>query len=536
MKSTPSWLEKAVFYQIYPQTFYDANGDGIWDIPGIVQKLGYLRSLGVNALWLNPCFESPFFDAGYDVSDYYKVAPRYGTNDDLQRLFVEAKRHYLRIFLDLVPGHTSIENAWFKESCRHEPNEYSDWFIWTNSVWMPPLPGLQNVRGFAERNGGFIVNFFYHQPALNFGFANPDSSHPWQQAVDAPGPQRVRQEIKNIMKFWLEMGADGFRVDMAGSLVKFDFSGKETARFWQWIRQWLDAEYPEAAIVAEWSRPLVSIPGAFHMDFMLPFGARGYSSLFRKPYGRGPGADPYSWSFFDRSGNGNIREFLDEYLPNHSGSKDEGFISLISGNHDVYPRLSKGRNTDDLELAFLFLLTMPGVPFIYYGDEIGMRDVEGLPSKEGGYERTMVRSPMQWDDSPNAGFSTATAEQLYLPIDPAPDRPTVAAQLADPTSLLNRTRRLIALRQSHPALCASGDFEVIFAEGGKVPFVYRRSTSDENLLVAINPADRPGEVVLPAALISNPPTTLFGAKDAFRREGNKWTLRLPGVAGGVYRL
>ena len=360
-------------------------------LPGILQKLEYLQYLGVNAVWLNPCFASPFQDAGYDVSDFYRVAPRYGTNDDLRTLFDEARRLGLRILLDLVAGHTSTEHPWFKESCKHERNRYSDWYIWTDSVWKWSAPGVQMVVGYAERDGNYVTNFFHFQPALNYGFANPDPNQPWQQPVDAPGPQAVRQELKNIMKFWLDLGASGFRVDMAGSLVKNDPGGKETARLWQEVRAWLDREYPEAAIVSEWSNPTVAIPAGFHMDFLLPFASPGYRSLFRKP-----SQDAYS--FFDPSGRGDIRIFLDEYLPLYQSTRDQGFIAIPSGNHDIAPRLGNGRTPRDLELAFLFLLTMPGVPFIYYGDEIGMRSLDGLPSKEGGYGRTGARTPMQWDD------------------------------------------------------------------------------------------------------------------------------------------
>ena len=163
--SIPSWLEEAVFYEIYPQSFYDSNADGIGDINGIRQKLGYLKSLGVNALWINPCFESPFQDAGYDVSDYYKVAPRYGTNADLHALFDEAHRSGMRILLDLVPGHTSIEHPWFKASCQHTPNEYTDWYVWTNSAFAWRLQDFKVVSGYSERNGSYVSNFFYFQPA-----------------------------------------------------------------------------------------------------------------------------------------------------------------------------------------------------------------------------------------------------------------------------------------------------------------------------------------------------------------------------------
>jgi glycosidase len=534
--SYPSWLENAIFYEIYPQSFFDSNADGIGDINGIRQKLGYLQSLGVNAIWVNPCFESPFQDAGYDVSDYYKVAPRYGTNADLHALFDEARKSGFHILLDLVPGHTSIEHPWFKASCQHTPNEYSDWYIWTNSAFAWGLQDFRVVSGYAERDGSYLTNFFYFQPALNYGFANPDPRFPWQQPVDAPGPRRVRQELMNIMRFWLDMGADGFRVDMAASLVKGDLGHRETIRLWQEVRAWLDRDYPQACLVSEWSRPLESIPAGFHLDFLLHFGSPGYTSLLRKSFGRRQGQDPYGFSFFDARGHGNIREFLDEYLPYYEKTRGMGHMALVSGNHDINPRVSQDRTAKDLELVFLFLMTMPGVPFIYYGDEIGMQTIEDLPSKEGAYRRTGVRTPMQWDEGPNAGFSMAPREALYLPVDDRPDRPTVAAQETDPLSLLNQVRRLIALRKAHPALCASGDFSVVYAEGGKYPFVYRRKLGEENLLVAINPAGYPVEAALPGDLLTELPETLYGQEGVFHHEKQGWVLRTPGVSGGVYRI
>jgi len=527
----PDWLEKAVFYEIYPQSFFDSNGDGIGDLPGILQKLEYLQYLGVNAVWLNPCFVSPFQDAGYDVSDFYQVAPRYGTNDDLKKLFDEARRLGIRILLDLVPGHTSTQHPWFRESCKPERNPYSDWYIWTNSIWEWSAPGVQTVIGYAERDGNYITNFFHFQPALNYGFANPGPNYPWQQPVDAPGPRAMRQELKNIMKFWLKMGASGFRVDMAGSLVKNDPGGKETARLWQEVRAWLDQDYPEAALVSEWSNPTVAIPAGFHMDFLLPFSSPGYWSLFHKQNN-----DQAAASFFDPSGRGDVRIFLDEYLPLYQSTRDQGFIALPSGNHDIAPRLGNGRTPRDLQLAFLFLLTMPGIPFIYYGDEISMHSLDRLVSKEGGYGRTGSRTPMQWDDSPNAGFSTAPTARLYLPVEDAPDRPTVAAQRADADSLLNHVRQLITLRQAHPALCASSSFEPIHAEAGKFPFVYKRQSGDETILVVLNPSAQPCEVKLPDALSTQPLEALYGELAPFSRHGTQWTLRLPGASGGAYRI
>jgi maltose alpha-D-glucosyltransferase/alpha-amylase len=268
------------------------------------------------------------------------------------------------------------------------------------------------------------------------------------------------------------------------------------------------------------------------MDFLLPFASPGYVSLFRKP--RAGGKDGFS--FFDPAGQGNIMQFLDEYLPVLQQTKDRGLICLVSGNHDTVPRLGDGRSRADLELCFLFLLTMPGVPFIYYGDEIGMRSLEGLPSKEGGLGRTGARTPMQWEAGPAAGFSAGPAEALYLPVDPSADRPTVAAQQADPGSMLNAVRRLIALRREHPSLCASGEFEVVYAEAGRYPFVYRRTGGGETALLVLNPSRRAVEVTLPAEAVSGKLQALYGLDAPFARTKSGWRLQMPPVSGGVYRI
>lgn len=534
-KNAPAWLKKAVFYQIYPQSFFDSNDDGIGDIPGIIHKLDYIAALGVNAVWINPCFVSPFGDAGYDVADYYQVAPRYGTNDDLVRLFTEAKKRGIRIVLDLVAGHTSIEHPWFKESQKHGENPYTDYYVWNSSIWEVPQSDLPIIRGLAQRDAAFVSNYFAFQPALNYGFAHTDPDHSWMQPVDAPGPQKVRQEMKNIMKFWLDMGVSGFRVDMAASLVKRDPDKKETARFWRWLRDWLDEAYPEAALIAEWGNPAQAIPAGFHTDFMLGFTNPGWVSLFRKR-GEGRWRDPYAWPFFDVSGHGDIRQFLDEFLYHLDIAKDKGYIALITGNHDETPRLADGRDVRMLKLIYLFLLTMPGTPFIYYGDEIGMHYQE-LPSKEGGYVRTGVRTPMQWSDGRNAGFSNASSEDLYLPIDPSPERPTVDAQEDDPQSLLNRVRSLIQLRQSLTALDADADFIPIHAESGKLPFVYTRTKNGQSVLVAVNPSGRSASVGLPKETIAVDPIPIDVPADAsLTLTGDDWALTLPPVSGTIYQI
>ena len=468
----PKWLDNAVFYEIYPQSFLDTNADGIGDFRGIIQKLDYIRDLGFNALWINPCFDSPFGDAGYDVADYCRVAPRYGTNEDLKQLFAEAHKRGIHVLLDLVPGHTSVEHKWFKESMKPEKNEFTDRYVWTDSVWESP-ENMGCLRGISQRDAACALNFFSCQPALNYGFY--EITRPWQQKPEDEGPQATLEAMKNVMRFWLGMGCDGFRVDMAGSLVKNDPESKGTIALWQNVRAFLDEEFPEAAMVSEWGEPEKSLLGGFHMDFLLHFGPSHYNDLFRCD-------EPY---FSDR-GLGDASAFVEKYLESREKAGPEGLICIPSGNHDMV-RLTKHVEGDQTRLAFTFLLTMPGAPFVYYGDEIGMRYVEGLTSVEGGYMRTGARSPMQWDRSTNAGFSAAPTDQLYIAQDPAADRPTVQAQLPDPDSLLNQVKHLIALRQAHPALLNRSGIRFVSNGAPGQALAYERFCGEEKLLVVVNP-------------------------------------------------
>lgn len=477
MNSTkfPQWLDNAVFYEIYPQSFKDSNADGIGDFQGIISKLDYIAELGCTAIWMNPCFESPFGDAGYDVSDYYKAAPRYGTNEDLKQLFDEAHKRNMHILLDLVPGHTSVAHPWFKESMKAEKNEYTDRYIWTDSIWKEPT-GYGSLRGISDRDGSCAVNFFSHQPALNYGYYAPDPQEPWQQSMEDEGPKKTIEAVIDIMRFWLKMGCDGFRVDMAGSLVKGDEDGKGTIRLWQKIRQFLDVEFPQAAMISEWGEPDKSIKGGFHMDFLLHFGPSHYNDLFR-----------CETPFF--AGNGDVSEFVKKYQELYEKAEHKGLICIPSGNHDM-DRLARTIKGEKQKVAFAFLLTMPGAPFIYYGDEIGMRYVEGLTSVEGGFGRTGSRSPMQWDDSLNAGFGSSKPELLYIPLDKSDDRPNARAQMEDETSLRSEVKRLIALRQAHKALQSKGEIEFIYAKKQAYPLAYIRSSEEEKLLVVLNPSDK----------------------------------------------
>jgi glycosidase len=485
--AVPAWLSDAVLYQIYPQSFADSNGDGIGDLSGVAEHLDYLAWLGVTAVWLNPCFVSPMRDAGYDVADYLTIAPRYGDNDDLAKLADEARVRGIRLLLDLVAGHTSDTHPWFLASaCDEGDHRY---------IWAAPGPdGGRLPQGFVPspgtRPGGYLPNYFDFQPALNFGYARQKADEPWRQSVGAEGPRANRAALRTIMAHWLRLGVSGFRVDMAFSLVKDDPGHTETARLWREVRGWLDRAHPDAALLSEWGDPAVAVPAGFHADFFLHFGGptsgRPLRSLWDNGIASNCQGDP---CYFDAGGRGTASTFLDAYHNALAAIGEPGHIALPTANHD-FARLNAGpRTLEQLPPAFAFLLTFPTLPAIYYGDEIGMRHLSGLPDIEGsvnpaGYNRAGVRTPMQWDSGPNAGFSTDPAASLYLPVDPGPQRPTVAGQCADRDSLLHTVRDLIALRRAHPELGPGGSLEILYDE---YPLAYLRGG---RFLVVINPSDR----------------------------------------------
>jgi maltose alpha-D-glucosyltransferase / alpha-amylase len=486
--SYPKWLKKAIFYQIYPQSFKDSNCDGIGDLNGIIQKLNYIKSLGVNAIWLNPCFESEFMDAGYDITNYYKIAKRYGTNDDMDDLFDEAHVRGIRVCLDLVAGHSSDKHPFFVKSQKSEQNEYSDRYIWTKSNDILPD---NFVNGKYARDGNYMKNFFDCQPAINYGYANPNPENEWEQPVTAAGPKKNVKELKKIISYWMDIGADGFRVDMAFSLVKNDKDFTETNKLWNNLRKWFQNKYPDGVLIAEWSDPEKSINAGFMIDFMMHFNVPGYSSLFFNETGTFKGKNCY----FDLEGKGNIKEFIKNFMYQINCVKNKGFVSIPTANHDFQrPNSGRRNTTDQLKVLMTFILTIPGIPFIYYGDEIGMRFVEGLPEKEGSIipegNRAGTRTPMQWNSSEKAGFSEADISIFYLPLDTDPNRPNVQEQKKDPDSLLNFVRKLTSLRKKYKALGNTGDFKPLFAKDHAYPFIFERSAEDGKYIVVINPSEK----------------------------------------------
>ena len=448
MKKLPEFKD-CIFYEIYPNSFLDSNGDGFGDLNGIISKLDYIHQLGCNAIWLNPIYDSPFKDGGYDVRDPFKVSPRFGTNEDLKRLINDMHDRGMRLFLDLVPGHMSIENKDFLHSAENIPNEDYDLFIWNDNPWVLEN-GYRLISGCYDRNGCYMVNFFAHQPAINYGFNKIEYSS-WQKSYKEA--KHGKEYLESIMKYWLSYDIDGFRVDMADSLVKNDTSDKDgTVELWREIRSDLRKDgTKEFYMTSEWSLPHESLKAGFDSDFCLDWQTNCTHRLWRQK------EDGFSSPLFHKYDEKLYSLFLENFNYWIKSWKENkgGRISFISGNHDT-TRIANFLNTDELKLAYLFLLTMPGVPYIYYGDEIGMHADLSLPSFEGGFQRTGSRTPMRWDSSKNAGFSMA--DKTFLPTNEADS--TVEEELKDKDSLWNVIHSLINIRKESEDLC-SDSFELL---------------------------------------------------------------------------
>ena len=494
------WLKNAVLYQIYPTSFYDSDGDGIGDLKGIEKKMPYISELGVDAIWLNPCFSSPFKDGGYDVADYRAIDPRFGSMADMESLISAAQKAGIKIFLDLVIGHTSWEHAWFKKSAEKDRNKYWDYFIWTDNIFNTYKN--KTISGLYDRDGCYYVNYYACQPALNYGFNsldddgdNPDgysTGEKWKMHYTDPRLEPLRNEIIDIIKYWLSKGVDGFRVDMANSLVKGCVYDSEDDRdieglkwVWDKIFSAVKKDYPQAIFIAEWCCPENAVGKCgFDVDF-IAHDNTVWNDLFRNEKGTNIiSVFEKGDNYFSANGKGSIVRFLEESRILNEKIKHKGVFSAISGSHDEI-RLATGKNTDELKTAFAFLLTFKHMPFIYYGDEIGIEHNFGV-SRDGGFIRTGSRTPMQWNETKNRGFSTS--DDPYLP---ANDKIgcSVAAQEKDPDSLLNTVKKLIAIKKKYSCMNMDGDFELIECENGGYPLIYNRKDDNCSITVIINPSN-----------------------------------------------
>lgn len=607
----PEWLRDGVIYQVYPSSYKDSDGNGIGDIRGVISELDYIESLGVRAIWFNPLFVSGWIDGGYDVIDFYRVDPRFGTNNDMVELIEKAHAKGIKVMLDLVAGHTSDKHPWFIQSSQDTNLQYSDYYIWSDRLpdakaekdleTMLKDPNyMQNTIGKwmkseYPRNKFYMKNFYACQPSLNYGYANPDPSRPWEQGVDAPGPKAVRQELKDIIAFWYGKGVDGFRVDMANSLVKNDKDKKEIMNLWREIREWSDKNYPDHVLMAEWGSPKYCLAAGYNIDMDLN-GTKAHNR--RMYFDRKHQAD--GGSYFSLNGGqpsvkdlyGNawpedkidskttaaemLKEYYDYFTDCLESTETMGYFATITGNHD-HLRINMGaRNTpDQLKVMLTWVLTMP-MPILYYGDEIGMRSLVDLPNVEGanhnGKERSGARTPMQWTSGETAGFSTCSPDKLYLPVctewSPATSYPqyldwkknfeagkvkpiakgeiTVESQDKDPESILNWTRELIALRKSSEALWADSKFIPVFNESQPYPMVYLRSNGKETFLIALNPTGTRKSLTLNDEVSSyrsmtegvkgivNPAASI--GKCSYKRTGKGDVLTLDATSGIIIRL
>jgi len=443
-------------------------------------------------------------DAGYDVQDFCQVDPRYGSNEEARELFAAIHKRNMRVIIDFVPGHTSIDHPWFQESAKSHPAlPFRNWYIWTQSAWDDGgSPWNQKmIHGYSNRNGNFLINFFWNQPALNFGFARPEANQPWQLPTTHKDVQLLWKEMRSILRFWLEMGVDGFRVDMADSLIRNDPGKKEIRRFWSEARAELEQDFPELFLIAE-GHPSNLLDGrGFHSAFL--HWAPGYWSLFRPGETRSQAGEvSIGDPFFNRSGKGDFRPYLQTWRKEYEQTAEKGIITVPVGNHDL-PRIAIGQSTDDIEMVFAFQTAWPGIPFIYYGDEIGMHQQSSdNPIHEGHYPtRNGARTPMQWSQTENCGFSDAPAHQLYLPVDPAPGQATVEDQEADSRSLLHRVRKLNHLRRSTPALAPTTPVELILEGAPGTPLAFLRGDKGDRLLCFFHPAGKASRHELPDSIL-----------------------------------
>jgi maltose alpha-D-glucosyltransferase/alpha-amylase len=490
MKSDSFWYKDAVFYELHVKSFSDSNGDGIGDFPGLTTKLDYLQQLGVDCLWLLPMYPSPFRDDGYDIADYRGIHPSYGTLDDFRRFLGAAHARGLRVITELVLNHTSDQHSWFKEARSSRDNPRRDWYVWSDTddrytnVRIIFVDTEQSNWAWDPQSKAYYWHrFFSHQPDLN---------------CDNPA---VQEELWDIMRFWLEIGVDGFRVDAVPYLIEREGTScenlPETHDVLKFLRRRLDAHFPEAMLLAEanqWPehvRPYFGEGDECHMAFHFPIMPRMFMALRledRKPLveiiERTPALpESCQWGVFLRNHDELTLEMVTDierdYMYEEYARDPVARINL-GIRRRLAPLLDGDRRR--IELMNGLLMSLPGSPIIYYGDEIGMGDNIYLGDRNG------VRTPMQWNGGWNGGFSNADPERLAQPAISNPvygfQAVNVESQLRSDHSLLNWMRRLIHVRQSTKVF-SRGTISFINVLNHRV-LAYTRSLDGQVLLIVNN--------------------------------------------------
>jgi maltose alpha-D-glucosyltransferase/alpha-amylase len=490
LKQDVVWYKDAIIYQVHVRTFCDSNADGIGDFKGLEQRLDYLQDLGINAIWLMPFFPSPLRDDGYDIAEYKSVHSSYGTLEDFRQFLGAAHERGIRVIIEMVLNHTSDQHPWFQVSRSSQDNAYRDWYVWSDTdtrykgtriIFLDTE--MSNWAWDPISKSYYWHRFFSHQPDLNY---------------DNPA---VRDEMWNVMKFWLDMGVDAFRLDAVPYLVEREGTNcenlPETHAILKELRRKLDEQFPGRMLLAEanqWPaelRPYFGDGDEFHMAFHFPLMPRMFMGVKledRKPITEILQQTPEipstcQWCLFLRNHDELTLEMVrdierdymyDAYAQNKTMRLNLGIRRRLA------PLLDNDRRR--IELMNGILMSLPGTPIIYYGDEIGMGDNINLGDRNG------VRTPMQWSGGWNGGFSTADPENLYAPLiqNPVYGYPAVnvLSQSGNQYSLLSWMRRIIGVRRS-TAVFGHGSIEFLYPANHRI-LAYLRKYNNETILVVNN--------------------------------------------------
>ena len=525
MATPQPWWKNAVIYQIYPRSFQDSNGDGIGDLAGITKRLDYLETLGIDAIWLSPVYRSPQDDNGYDISDYCDIDPMFGTLEDMEVLIGEAKKHHIRIIMDLVLNHSSDEHRWFQEAKKSRDNPYHDYYVWRDGVeGTPPNDMKATFGGSAWTWVPEVGQYYFHQ----FSVKQPDLN--W----DNPA---LRQELYKAIRFWMDKGVGGFRLDVIDQIAK-DPDLKITSNgpmLHAYLRE-LNANTfggTDLVTVGEaWgatvqNAPIYSDPRGKEFSMVFQFEHIGLDQI--------PGKAKWDLAPLQLSA---LKEVLTKW---QVGLHGKGWNSLFWNNHDLPRIVSRWGNDgayrqESAKMLATLLHGMQGTPYIYQGEELGMtnvvfptiddyRDIETLhmyrDRMAAGYDevdvmrsiyaksRDNARTPMQWDTSANAGFTTGTP---WMQVNPNYTAINAADEAADGSSVFHYYQTLIRLRKQYP-IFSEGDFTLLFADHPAL-FAYQRRLGDQVMTVLCNFYEEP--LTLPAAQVSALPldTLLLGNYDA----------------------
>jgi maltose alpha-D-glucosyltransferase/alpha-amylase len=512
----PRWYKRAVFYEIFVRGFFDSNDDGCGDLKGVIDKLDYLEWLGVDCLWLLPFYQSPLRDGGYDISDSFTVLPEYGDLGDVVSLVEQAHRRGIRIIADLVMNHTSDLHPWFQESRQDATNRRADWYVWSDDDQKWPDAKIifcdvehSNWTWDPQRGQYYWHRFFSHQPDLNFD--NPE----------------VQEAMLEVLRFWLDLGLDGFRLDAVPFLFERDgTSGEnlpETHDYLKRVRKEVDSLYPGRVLLAEadqWPADVVDYYGdsgdECHMCFHFPLMPRMFMAVHQEQ--RRPMTDILAqtpeipddaqWGIFLRNHDELTLQTVTDEERDYmwaAFASDPRMKLNIGIRRRLAPLVENDRRLGELLHAMLF--SLPGSPILYYGDEIGMGDNLYLG------DRDSVRTPMQWSSDRNAGFSRADFAQLYLPplMDPVYgfQACNVEAAMRSPNSFLHWMRRMLEVRKQHP-LFGTGSLEILDADNPAVLAYLRRQ--DDDVVICVNNLSRSAQpALLPLeAFAGREPVELLG--------------------------